>query len=71
MNRAGEVLYRNILGRTGARFSVALTGKNGLCSRADSDALELNAGRGGELSSLEGDDGEVDNVMVAIEVPLD
>jgi hypothetical protein len=74
VNRAGEVLYRNILGRIGARFSGAPIGNNGVCSNADIDALELNeGGKGGEAVSppCGGECGEVDNVMVATEVPLD
>jgi hypothetical protein len=74
VNRAGEVLYRNILGRIGAKVSTAPRGSNGVCSSADIDALELNVGgNGGDGVSFPcaGEEGEVDNVMVATEVPLD
>jgi hypothetical protein len=74
VNRAGEVLYRNILGRIGARVSTAPRGSNGVCSNADIDALELNVGgKGGDgvPSACGGEDGDVDNVIVATEVPLD
>jgi hypothetical protein len=67
-------LYRKILGLIGARVSTAPRGSNGACSNADIDALELNDGRkGGDgvLSPWDGEEGEVDNVMVATEVPLD
>jgi len=80
VNRAGEVLYRNILGLIGAEGSSRpVRGKSGTCSRADMDARELNEGTGGidgeseygdaaEGESFPADD---DKVMVAIEVPLD
>lgn len=73
VNRAGEVLYLRILGLIGAKFSRALMGNNGVCSNADIDALELNeTGKGGDgLSSSGVELGEVDNVMVATEAPLD
>ena len=74
MNRAGEVLYRNILGRIGARFSGAPSGNNGVCSNADIDALGLNVGgKGGDgvPFACSEEDGEVDKVMVATEVPRD
>jgi hypothetical protein len=64
-------LYRKILGLIGARFSTAPTGRKGLCSNADKDALELNAApdSGGDCSCE--DEDELDSVIVAIEVPLD
>lgn len=74
VNRAGEVLYRNILGRIGAKVSTAPRGSNGVCSSADIDALELNVGGNGGDGvpfACSGEEGEVDNVMVATEVPLD
>lgn len=67
-------MYRNILGLIGARVSRAPRGSNGVCSSADIDALELNVGgKGGDgvSSPCGGDEGEVDNVIVATEVPLD
>jgi hypothetical protein len=74
VNRAGEVLYRNILGLIGADGgSRPVMGTGGVGSKADMDARVLKAGIcGGEW----GDEGEplppgLDNVMVAIEVPLD
>lgn len=82
VNRAGEVLYRNILGLIGAEGSSRpVRGKSGTCSRADMDARELNDGIGGiDGESEYGDEAEGegesfpaddDNVMVAIDVPLD
>jgi hypothetical protein len=66
-------LYLNILGLIGAKFSRALMGNSGVCSNADIDALELNeTGKGGDgLSSPVEELGEVDNVIVATEAPLD
>lgn len=82
VNRAGEVLYRNILGLIGAEGSSRPErGKSGTCSKADMDARELNNGTGeedgepecGDEAAAEGESfpADDDRVMVAIEVPLD